>query len=101
MTDNKPSRNEEEYFAKLEAEKLAKQRAEAKKERDEEARKAHFMKCPKCGGDLKAEQYHNIEVDRCVECSGIWFDKGEAESLLDQEENAAGGIMRSIFKGLS
>jgi Zn-finger nucleic acid-binding protein len=27
-------------------------------------------------------EYHNIEVDHCANCKGIWFDSGELELLL-------------------
>lgn len=39
--------------------------------------------CPKCGGELQAIIYEDIEVDRCCQCSGIWFDSLEAEQLKD------------------
>ncbi|NEP56413.1 MAG: zf-TFIIB domain-containing protein [Symploca sp. SIO2G7] len=37
--------------------------------------------CPKCGGSLEQVSCAGIEVDRCVECKGIWFDSLEAETL--------------------
>ncbi|MDJ0508067.1 MAG: zf-TFIIB domain-containing protein [Crocosphaera sp.] len=39
------------------------------------------LKCPKCGGTLEAIMYEDIEVDRCCQCTGIWFDSSEAENL--------------------
>ena len=39
------------------------------------------LKCPKCGGTLEAIMYEGIEVDRCCQCKGIWFDSSEAENL--------------------
>ena len=39
--------------------------------------------CPKCDGQLAVEDYRGIEVDRCSRCSGIWFDAGEAERMVD------------------
>jgi Zn-finger nucleic acid-binding protein len=56
------------------------------------------MKCPKCGANLKVEQYEGIEVDRCTECQGIWFDAGEAEQLLEQEKRE--GIGFSTFESI-
>ena len=100
----KPSSNEEEYFKKLEAEKLEQRRKEAaerKAAEDREARRRlHQMKCPKCGADLKEERYQGIAIDRCTECRGIWFDSGEAESLLEKELNAVSGFFSDLFKGL-
>lgn len=37
--------------------------------------------CPKCGGNLEKVIYQEIEVDRCCQCRGIWFDSLEAEQL--------------------
>ncbi len=39
------------------------------------------LNCPKCNGHLKTVTYHNVEVDRCEQCHGIWFDFLEAETL--------------------
>ncbi|MBI1723502.1 MAG: zf-TFIIB domain-containing protein [Gemmatimonadetes bacterium] len=97
---DKPSSNEEEYFLKLEAERLEKRRQEAAARRTEEEkegrRKLHHMHCPKCGGQLVEERYHGVQVDRCSECRGVWFDAGEAESLLEK----APGALQSFFGDL-
>ncbi len=37
--------------------------------------------CPKCGGSLEQVIHKGIEVDRCLNCAGIWFDFLEAEQL--------------------
>lgn len=39
------------------------------------------IKCPKCQGSLEQVVYAGIEVDRCLNCKGIWFDSLEAEKL--------------------
>ena len=97
---DKPSSNEEEYFHKLEREKLEKRKQEAAARRAEEEmherQKLHHMHCPKCGHDLVEERYHGVQVDRCGNCKGIWFDAGEAESLLDKEP----GALQSFFGDL-
>ena len=43
------------------------------------------MKCVKCDGELKKVTFGETEVDQCKKCSGIWFDFGELEDVLDQE----------------
>ena len=40
------------------------------------------MKCPKCGGELRPIVQDSIEVDRCEQCGGLWFDRREADRLL-------------------
>ncbi len=104
MADIKTSQNEEEYFHKQEQERLARRREEASKQkaaRDKDERRAsHYMKCPKCGGDLKEEQYHRVQIDRCADCKGIWFDAGEAEGLLDHAPGAVQGFFGDLLKGM-
>ncbi len=41
------------------------------------------MICPVCKGDMIVVEYHNIELDYCTGCKGVWFDCGELELLLD------------------
>ena len=94
------SKGEEEYFQRLEAERLAKRREEAARQKHTDERKSHIGRCPACGGHLKPEQYHAITIDRCTDCKGIWFDAGEAESLLDKPAGALGGIFGDLFGGL-
>jgi Zn-finger nucleic acid-binding protein len=38
-------------------------------------------------------------VDRCTACGGVWFDAGEAESLLDKEPGALQGFFGDLVKG--
>ena len=40
------------------------------------------MICPVCKYDMIAVEYHNIELDYCNSCKGVWFDSGELELLL-------------------
>jgi len=106
MTDptSKPSQNEEEYFKRQDMELLARRKAEADRQRaareKDERRQAHFMKCPKCGGDLATENYHNIQVDRCGDCRGVWFDAGEVESLVDKP-GGSGGFFGDVFGSIA
>ena len=96
----KPSSHEEEYFHKLEREKLEKKRQAAAEKKAAEDRQAqrdlHYMHCPKCGAVLHEETYHSIRVDRCIECQGVWFDPGEIESLLDKPDTAAGQFLKDL-----
>ncbi len=39
------------------------------------------LQCPKCDGTLESVVYSGIEVDRCTNCKGIWFDSQEAQDL--------------------
>jgi hypothetical protein len=99
---NGTSRNEEEYFAKRDAELLRQQRATLEKHAAEAERKSHYMKCPKCGYDLITGDWDSIQIDQCTHCHGIWFDAGEAEAVLKHPQpNVIGRVLRAVMKGVS
>jgi predicted Zn finger-like uncharacterized protein len=44
------------------------------------------LKCPNCktvflAQDVKYEA-HQVEIDRCGKCGGLWLDKGEVETIM-------------------
>lgn len=90
----KPSRNEDEYFAREDAEKIARIRAREERERLEAERKSHFMKCPKDGADLRTIEFHGVQVDTCDTCGGLWLDRGEIDALMKHED---AGLFRRIL----
>jgi ribosomal protein L37AE/L43A len=76
-------------------------REAAEKERSsaeaEERRRAHWHKCPKCGGDMKVETVSGIEIEKCSSCEGIFFDRGELEELLMKQEQERRGFFRKLM----
>lgn len=48
------------------------------------------MNCPACNKKLKNINYENQEIDLCLKCGGIWFDKDElfevTNSLLSKNK---------------
>jgi Zn-finger nucleic acid-binding protein len=40
------------------------------------------MRCPVCRHHMIVVEYHNVELDYCNNCRGVWFDSGELELLL-------------------
>ena len=96
--EEKPSRNEDEYFIKADAELLKAQRARLDEERakseKEQRQQTHFMKCPKCGHDLREEAHGPVKIDRCGTCKGVWLDAGELEML---DRGAGGGMFGGLF----
>jgi hypothetical protein len=97
---DKPSRNEDEYFAKQSAELIKARKERAQGEAEQAERRSHYMKCPKCGADLRTEEYHGIQVDRCSGCDGMWLDAGETEELLAREDAGVINIFKSIMRGV-
>jgi len=37
--------------------------------------------CPRCNVGMKLETRLGVEVDKCPECKGIWFDNNELDKL--------------------
>lgn len=99
----KPSKNEDEYFARRDAELLRQQRAAAQQAAAQAERKSHYMKCPKCGYDLITGEWDGIQIDQCTHCHGIWFDAGEAETLVKTATapNVLGRVFRAVVKGVT
>lgn len=92
-TEDHPTRNEEEYFARENAELIKQMRALLDEQRREIERREHFMKCPKCGQDLQERDFQNVKVDACPSCHGIWIDQGEIR-LMRQIHEARGPLSR-------
>lgn len=97
MDDIKPSKSEDEYFVKLDAELIKAQRAKLDADRAKAERESHFMRCPKCGGHLSEIEFHHIKLDRCDDCGGIWFDKGEMEMLEHVDQSNIRSFVRTMF----
>lgn len=43
------------------------------------------MDCPKCHGKMEEVVFGEVAVDRCLTCSGLWFDLLEKEDLMQME----------------
>lgn len=88
---DKPTNAEEEYFAREEIEKrhkLAKEVGAKRAAHEAEAlKKAHWMRCPKCGSELHTIQFRELDVDRCFHCHGTWLDAGELDKLAGKEQS--------------
>jgi hypothetical protein len=95
--EEKPSRNEDEYFARHDADLTKEWRARLDAEREKQERSAHYNKCPKCGCDLEEREFHGVKIDQCVECEGIWLDKGELE-MIEAIDRKSSGFMQNLFR---
>jgi uncharacterized protein len=98
-TENKPSRNEEEYFARLEAERIERKREEQARLNQDAERKSHYLRCPKCGGHLVTEEFHRVQVDRCPDCHGLWLDAGEIDAVNKSADKGLLGRVMGEFMG--
>ncbi|HXG30658.1 MAG TPA: zf-TFIIB domain-containing protein [Thermodesulfobacteriota bacterium] len=99
MSTDKPTKTEDEYFAREDAEKVKRLKEKLRQEFLEEQRQniksVCYMKCPKCGGDLSEVVFRGIKIDRCTSCRGVWLDDGELEKLAGPEEKS---IVREIIE---
>lgn len=97
----KPSETEEEYFARMEYERLKKAQEKAQKRMAEEQRvnekELHYMKCPKCGMNLVEIDYKKIKIDKCSACEGIWLDAGEIEMVSKMDKGGLDKLF-GVFK---
>jgi Zn-finger nucleic acid-binding protein len=50
------------------------------------------MRCPVDNVDMMVVEYHQIEIDYCHKCAGIWFDRGELELLLKTTTPGSPGV---------
>ncbi len=85
MKSDKPSRNEEEYFAREDAELMRRERERAHVAAIAAERKSHYMKCPKDGFDLASSNVHGVQIETCPHCGGMWLDAGELEAVAHED----------------
>ncbi len=50
------------------------------------------MDCAACGKPMIAVEHEKVELDYCLECSGVWFDDGELELLLEKMQLESTGL---------
>ena len=89
----KPSQNENEYFARRDAEWLKEQRAKLDAER---AARSDEMKCPRCGATLGHRAYKGVSLDSCPSCHGVWLDAGELAMLAHEPERELLRLAREL-----
>lgn len=46
------------------------------------------LNCPACSYPLVVLEIHDVEVDHCTSCGGVWLDGGELEVLLENATNS-------------
>jgi hypothetical protein len=99
--EHKPSREEDEYFAREDFEKVRKlafkqHQALAAHER-ETLKKLHHMKCPNCGMDLHSVKLGKVHVDNCFHCKGMFLNAGVLEQLVGEELHAKRAVIQDVL----
>lgn len=54
-------------------------------------RREKARRCPVDSAVMKKDIVHNVVIDRCSQCGGIWLDPGELAMLQKAVESDAGG----------
>ncbi len=97
-TATRPTRSEEEFFAREDAVKRRKLALEARRDADaaerERLRALHHMRCPKCGLALREVGFRGVLADVCDGCGGIFLDRGEIDAL---EEPGRKGLVDGLL----
>ena len=50
------------------------------------------IRCPKCSGEMRTFERGTVHVEQCVDCRGIFLDRGELERLLDLEAETVAAV---------
>ena len=95
--EGQPSRNEDEYFVKQDAELLKAHRARLDAERAKAAETQGNGCCPKCGVKLNEVEFHHVKIDKCPKCEGIFLDKGELEMIEYVDRNNVSRFIGTMF----
>lgn len=102
-------RREDDWFRRNEEqliEAARKARAEREKQRAEQEvaekraqlKALHFMKCPKCGHDLKEEDFSGVKIDVCSYCEGVFLDAGELEQVFLEREEERKSLLSRLLR---
>ena len=73
---------------------LDERRAAARRAAD---KAAHWMRCPKCGSQMREIALGSVMIDQCTSCGGVYFDAGELDLLL-KHEKAGATVLGRLFR---
>ena len=92
---------EDEYFARLEAEKkarLAARLSDADAEKTAaDLKSLHHLHCGKCGNRMMTTHYKGVEIEVCPDCGAVLLDPGELERLAGPERQGAVHHIARLF----
>jgi len=82
---------EEEYFARIEAEKLARLARQLDDDRAREQaaalKAAHHLHCGKCGQEMMTTVFKGVAIEVCPGCGAVLLDPGELEELAGEDQS--------------
>ncbi|HJY81904.1 MAG TPA: zf-TFIIB domain-containing protein, partial [Candidatus Binatia bacterium] len=95
----KEKAEEDRYFAERDRKLLAKLKEQRSEAEEAALHQQALMRCPKCGEKLVSLQHHEVTVEECPSCQGMWLDRGQLETLAQRENESwlARFIRRSVI----
>lgn len=65
---------------------------EAKERKD-----LHWMKCPKCGSDMKEQEHEGVAIDVCSVCEGVFLDHIDFQTFLLKKVEVRRNVLKRLF----
>jgi hypothetical protein len=97
----KPSQNENEYFARRDAEWLRERRLTLDAERAAREAADKRAKCPRCAKVLEERHFRTLKIDVCPDGHGVWLDPGELEMVLHLPRAEMLRVVHEVDGGLA
>lgn len=94
----KEKAEEDRYFAQRDKELLEKMKQQQTEPQEAQLQQQALMRCPKCGVKLNTLKHHDVNVEECPSCQGMWLDRGELETLAQRENE--GWLARFVRRGV-
>ena len=92
---------EEEYFARVEAQKTQKLAKELAKGEAASAATAlkelHWLHCGKCGTRMETTNFKGVEIEVCPSCGAVLLDPGELQQLAGEDRASVVNMVAELF----
>ncbi|ALC16424.1 hypothetical protein DSOUD_1646 [Desulfuromonas soudanensis] len=80
--DERKKALENEFFHRLEQEKIEKMKEEA---REQSIRQVCLGRCPKCGEAIVPMIFRGVPLDKCPGCGGVWLGPKDIQILAEKD----------------
>ncbi|HJQ83251.1 MAG TPA: zf-TFIIB domain-containing protein [Candidatus Binatia bacterium] len=84
----KEKAEEDRFFAERDKALLEKLRQQRSTAELDEVRELARERCPKDGDKLVSLEHHDVTVEQCPTCRGMWLDAGELEMIAKREHDS-------------
>jgi predicted Zn-ribbon and HTH transcriptional regulator len=95
------SNPEDEYFAKIEAEKKARLATlleiDDAEKRAAELKELHYMHCGKCGEEMFTTSFKGVDIEVCPACNSVLLDPGELQQLAGDDRGNVIATLGTLF----